>query len=80
MKPYSWYFPNGSVIKPVSQDPDEVRGKTVTDVLSDETAFQPWASAGFRAVYPSLAEDYHYVMLSSVNGKNWFYRKWADIE
>jgi len=79
-KPAVWKFPNGSVIKPVSQDPKEVRGKTATGILSDETAFQPWAAQGFRAVHPTLGEDSRYTMISSANMKNFFYRKWRDIE
>lgn len=78
-KPPVLVLPNGSTVKPVSQDPKEVRGKTVTGVLSDETAIQPWAAQGYRAVRPTLGRG-KYTMLSSPMGKNFFYRIYADKE
>lgn len=78
--PAIWTLPNGSTLKPVSQDPKEVRAKTATGVFDDEMAFQPWADQGYRAVMPVIGRMGRYTAVSTPNGKNFFWRKWADEE
>ena len=75
-----WVLPNGSTIKPVSQNPDVVRQFTASGCLDDESAHQPWAEEGFTALDPALGTYGRHTIVSSICGKNWFYRKHNDDE
>lgn len=73
-------FPNGSTIVAISQDPDDIRSKTATGILDDETAFQPRYEESLRATMPSLGVVGRYTGITSINHKNYAYRVWNDIE
>lgn len=74
------FMETGSVIHGISQDSEAVRQYTATGILADELAFQENAERAFEAVMPTLIGGGRFTGVSSANGKNFFYRLYADEE
>ena len=70
---------NRSKLVGMSQDPNAIRMNTASNILSDEAAFQERAEETFTAMKPSLDGGGHLVMVSTPNGKEFFYRTFMDV-
>jgi hypothetical protein len=68
-----------SVIQGVAQGPDQVRQYTCSLIIMDEAAFQDKAEKVYEAVKPSLVGGGKLVVISTPNGRNWFYRCVRDL-
>lgn len=69
-----------SVIQAVSQSSNALRQHTATAILSDEVAFQPYASESFASAKPTVINGGKWTGLSTANGREFFYRLVDDIE
>jgi hypothetical protein len=61
-----------------AQGSDQVRQFHPTAILTDETAFQPEAEAGFAAIKPAILMGGRYTGISSAN-RSWFERVCRDL-
>lgn len=69
-----------SRIKAIPQGADVLRMNTASQIISDETAFQEQAQEAYTAAKPTISGGGRYAMVSTANGKNFFYGMWADHE
>ena len=69
-----------SIIHAVSQESTALRQKTPSGILADELAFQEYGAGAFGAVRPALGSTGKYTGISTPNGKEFFYRLYADEE
>lgn len=69
-----------SRIQAVSQSSDAVRSQTASAILSDETAFQPYARDSFSAAKPTIDGGGRYTSISTPNGKEYFHNRIFDLE
>lgn len=67
-------FGNGSKIWGIPQGEDVVRQHTSSGMLADEDAFQNKAEDAYIAMKPTIDGGGQLVIVSSANGKNFFYR------
>lgn len=65
------------VVTAVSQDADALRTFTASGIFSDEMAFQPFAGKAYRGYMPTI-EKAQFIGVSTPNGKNFFYKLYAD--
>lgn len=81
-KPFTYlqlkFGKQSSIIQGVPQGPDQVRQYTSSLIISDETAFQEKAEEAYVALKPSLVGGGKLVMISTTNGRNFFYRVVKD--
>ena len=79
-KPPFLYFPKTeSYIIGGSQNPAFARQYTITGYLLDEMAFQERCMQTLGGIIPTLSPDCFFVGLSTVHGKNFFYRLLYDM-
>jgi hypothetical protein len=82
-KPFTYlqlkFSKQSSIIQGVPQGPDQVRQYTSSLIISDETAFQERAEEAYVALKPSLVGGGKLVMISTTNGRNFFYRVVKDV-
>lgn len=71
-------FANGSLIWGVPQGADVLRQYTASIVFQDEGAFQDRAEEAYNASKPTVEGGGQYIIVSSANGRNFFYRIVAD--
>jgi hypothetical protein len=69
-----------SRIQAVSQSSDAVRSQTASAILSDETAFQPYARDSYSAAKPTIDGGGRYTAISTPNGKEYFHNRVFDLE
>lgn len=69
-----------SQIKAVSQSPDAIRMHTASAILSDESAFQPYARDAYAAAKPTIDGGGKLTLISTANFKEFFYNIVHDIE
>lgn len=67
-----------SVITGVPQGPDQVRQYTASLVIMDEAAFQEQAERAYEALKPAIMGGGKVIVISTPNGRNWFYRLVRD--
>lgn len=70
---------NGSEMWGIPQGADVVRQHTASAILSDEAAFQAKHEESYKAAKPTIDGGGKYVVISSANGKNFFYRICYDL-
>lgn len=70
---------NKSGIWGLASGPDQVRQYTSSLIVMDEAAFQEKAEKVYEAVKPSLLGGGKLMMISSPNGKEYFYRCVKDL-
>lgn len=63
-----------SIIQGVPEGADQVRSYTSSLIIMDEAAFQEKAEKVFEAAQPSLAGGGKFVMISTANGREFFWR------
>lgn len=68
-----------SVIMAISSAGDEPRQWTITNALIDEMAFQPESERSFTAIVPRLTHNARLTVVSTPNGKDFFYAKIYDL-
>lgn len=68
-----------SIIMAISSAGDEPRQWTITNALIDEMAFQPEGERGFTAIVPRLTANARLTVVSTPNGKDFFYAKIYDL-
>lgn len=68
-----------SIIMAISSAGDEPRQWTITNALIDEMAFQPEGERGFTAIVPRLTRRARLTVVSTPNGKDFFYAKVHDL-
>lgn len=69
-----------SLIRATPQGPDQIRMHTSSNIFSDELAFQEEAASAYAAAKPTIDGGGRFIGVSTVNGKNFFYRIAHDIE
>lgn len=67
-------FANGSLIWGIPQGQDVVRQHTASGILGDEFAFQNQAEEAWTAMKPTVDGGGQVILVSTANGKNFFYR------
>jgi hypothetical protein len=70
---------NGSTIWGIPQGPDVLRQHTASGILGDEAAFQNKAEDAYKALKPTIDGGGKLVLVSSANGKNFFFRVCYDV-
>lgn len=82
-KPFTYlqlrFGKQSSIIQGVPQGPDQLRQYTSSLVIMDEAAFQEQAENAFVALKPSLVGGGKLIMISTPNGRNFFYRAVRDV-
>src|SRR5260221_809756 len=71
-------FANGSVIWGVPQGADVLRQYTASIIFGDEFAFQDKAEEAYNASKPTIDGGGQFIIVSSANGRNFFYRMVYD--
>jgi hypothetical protein len=69
---------NGSLMWGVPQGADVLRQYTASIIFGDESAFQEKAEDAYKASKPTTDGGGQSILVSSVNGKNFFYRVCYD--
>ena len=69
-----------SEILAVSQEATEGRGLTINILFMDEVAFQEHGRTAWNSFRPTLGENSKAILVSTPQGKNWFYRLLVDEE
>lgn len=64
----------GSILQGVPQGADQVRSFTCSLIVADESAFQDQMDKVFEAAQPSIQGGGKFVMISTTNGRNFFWR------
>lgn len=64
-----------SKIRAIPQGQDVLRGKTISELFSDETAFQDKSKEAYEASKPAIDGGGKYTSASTANGKNFFYQQ-----
>jgi hypothetical protein len=81
-KPFTYntikFGKTNSVIQGVPQGPDQVRQYTASLIIMDEAAFQEAAEKTYAALKPALMGGGKLIVISTSNGRNWFYRVVRD--
>lgn len=72
-------FANGSNMWGIPQGPDILRQHTASAILADEAAFQAKHEDSYKAAKPTIDGGGKYIVVSSANGKNFFYRVCYDL-
>jgi len=74
-------FPDGqvSIIHACSSEPEELRQYSINLLFIDEGAFQKDAERAFWASIPTLTSDGKVIIVSTPNGKNFFYNLLYDL-
>ena len=67
------FLHNKSRIIGLSQNPDDVKGYTASNIFSDEVAAQERARETFVAMKPTLDGGGRYIAVSTPLGRNYFY-------
>jgi len=67
-------FTNGSMLWGVPQGADVLRQYTASIIFGDESAFQEKAEGAYKAAKPTVDGGGQIILVSSANGKNFFYR------
>ena len=67
-------FTNGSMMWGVPQGADVLRQYTASIIFGDESAFQEKAEDAYKAAKPTVDGGGQIILVSSANGKNFFYR------
>jgi len=62
-----------SIIQGVPQGPEQLRQYTASRVLMDEAAFQEKGLEAYIAAKPTIDQGGFITIVSTPNGKNWFY-------
>jgi phage FluMu gp28-like protein len=70
---------SNSIIQGLAQGPDQIRQYTASLVIMDEGAFQEKAAKTWEAIRPSLVGGGKFVVISTPNGKEWFYAVRSDL-
>jgi len=70
---------SNSIIQGLAQGPDQIRQYTASLVIMDEGAFQAKAAKTWEAIRPSLVGGGKFVVISTPNGKEWFYAVRSDL-
>lgn len=70
---------NNSIIQGVPQGADQVRGYACNLMIMDEVGFQEKAMKSYDAIKPSLEGGGKLLMISTPNGKEFFYRTVRDL-
>jgi len=70
---------NGSTIWGIPQGPDILRQHTASAIMADEGAFQAKHEDSYKAAKPTIDGGGKYIIVSSANGKNFFYRICYDL-
>jgi len=71
-------FANGSLIWGIPQGQDVVRQHTASGILGDEFAFQNQAEEAWTAMKPTVDGGGQVILVSTANGKNFFYQVCFD--
>lgn len=74
----SWRAKN-TVIQGLASGPDQVRQYTASLIVCDEAAFQDRLDKVYEAARPSLLGGGKFVMISTGNGREFFYRTCRDV-
>jgi len=69
-----------SEILAVSQEATEGRGLTINILFMDEVAFQEHGRTAWNSFRPTLGKNSKAILVSTPQGKNWFYRLLVDEE
>jgi len=69
-----------SLIWAIPQGADHIRSYTSSGILEDEAAFQPEFPDAYAASLPSIGKHGKLTIVSSANGKNFFFRLAKDIK
>jgi len=68
----------GSILQGLAQGPDQVRSYTSSLVIMDEASFQEKAEKAFEALQPSIQGGGKVMLISTPNGREFFYRTITD--
>lgn len=69
-----------SSIRATPQGPDQIRMHTSSIIFADELAFMEEAASSYAAAKPTIDGGGKFVGVSTVNGKNFFYRLTHDLD
>lgn len=69
-----------SIIRACSSNPEELRQFTINILFIDEAGFQKDARIAYASTIPGLAQNGQVILVSTPNGKEFFYNIVYDIE
>lgn len=73
-------FKHESTIKALTDNPNEARGDTTTDLFIDEGAQQKDAREAYAAMSPSLTDESQIIIASTFKNKEWFFDLVYELE